>query len=277
MGAQDISYLSLALCLLLMVIPLAVFLALKVRIARDTVVSLLRMTVQLVLVGIFLEYLFNLNNGWINLAWVLVMIIFAAFSVIGSSKLSRRRFVLPTMASFVLSTLAVLLYFNAVVVRLDDILDARYLIAVGGMLLGNCLGGNIVGISQFYQSIRRDDNRYRYDLALGASRFEALVPYFRQSLTTALRPTIANMATIGLVFLPGMMTGQILGGSSPITAIKYQLAIMVVIFVSVTLSVSLTVLFTVRSSFDAYGILRRDVFRPDKGKSKRGRSHISGR
>jgi putative ABC transport system permease protein len=269
MGAQDISYLSLALCLLLMVIPLAVFLALKVRIARDTVISLLRMTAQLALVGIFLEYLFDLNNGWVNLAWVLAMIIFAAFSVIGSGKLNRRRFVLPTLASFIISTLAVLLYFNAVVVRLDDVLDARYLIAVGGMLLGNSLGGNIVGISSFYQGIRRDDNRYRYDLALGATRFEALVPYFRQSLTAALRPTIANMATIGLVFLPGMMTGQILGGSSPLTAIKYQIAIMVVIFTCVTMSVSLTMLFTVRASFDAYGMLRRDVFRPERAGKRR--------
>jgi putative ABC transport system permease protein len=267
--AGDISFLSLGLCLLLMAIPLGIFLAFGVKMARDSLVSLARMVGQLTLVGVFLEYLFDLNNGWVNLAWVTAMIVFAAFSVIGSSKLSRRRFILPTLASFTLSTLSVLLYFNAVVVRLDDVLDARYFITVAGMLLGNSLGGNIIGISQFYQGVRRDDNRYRYSLALGATRFEALAPYFRASLTAALRPTVANMATIGLVFLPGMMTGQILGGSSPATAIKYQMAIMVVIFVAVTLSVSLTVLFTVRSSFDPYGILRRDVFRPERVKKER--------
>lgn len=279
MEAKDISLLSLGLCLLLMAIPLAIFLSLRVRMVRDTLVSLVRMLGQLALVGIFLEYLFDLNNGWVNLAWVAAMIVFAAFSVIGSSKLSRRRFVLPALASLAMSTLAVLLYFNAVVVRLDDVLDARYFITVAGMLLGNSLGGNIIGISQFYQNVRRDDNRYRYSLALGATRFEALVPYFRASLTAALRPTVANMATIGLVFLPGMMTGQILGGSSPATAIKYQMAVMVVIFVSVTLSVSLTVLFTMRSSFDPYGMLRREVFRPEraaKGKPDPGSLPANG-
>jgi putative ABC transport system permease protein len=69
------------------------------------------------------------------------------------------------------------------------------------------------------------------------------------------------MATIGVVFLPGMMTGQILGGSDPSTAIKYQIAIMLAIFLSVALSVLFTILLTVKSSFNNYGILRRDIFK----------------
>ncbi len=270
MEARDISYLSLGLCLLLAAVPLGIFLAFRVKMARDTIISLTRMVGQLALVGIFLEYLFELDSGWVNLGWVGAMLVFASLSVIGSGRLSRRRFVLPVLSSLALSTLSVLLYFNAVVMRLEDVLSARYFIVVAGMLLGNSLGGNIIGVSHFYRSIQRDSNRYLYSLALGANRFEALSPYFRKALAEGLRPTVANMATIGLVFLPGMMTGQILGGSSPVTAIKYQMAIMVMIFVSVTLSISLTVLLTVRSSFDPYGMLRREVFRPERlpGKAK---------
>jgi len=63
------------------------------------------------------------------------------------------------------------------------------------------------------------------------------------------------------VYLPGMMTGQILGGASPQTAIKYQIAIYVAILTSVSLSVTLTILFTMKSSFDEYGILRQDIFK----------------
>lgn len=91
--------------------------------------------------------------------------------------------------------------------------------------------------------------------------YEAVLPYFRNALITALKPTIASMATIGIVSLPGMMTGQILGGSPPQTAIKYQIAIMIAILMSVSLSVTLTIFFTMRSSFNEYGILKEDVFK----------------
>jgi putative ABC transport system permease protein len=260
-GAADISYLSLALCFLLLLIPLGIALFVRVGVVKSLLFAVLRMSVQLALVGIFLRYLFELGNPWANVGWLLVMIVFAALSVIGGSRLSRRRFLLPALASLAVSTSLVLLYFNGLVARIPDILDARYLIAIGGMLLGNALGGNIVGVNDFYQRIERDEKRYLYHLALGSTRREALLPYFRESLSAALRPTIANMATIGLVFLPGMMTGQILGGSSPLVAIKYQLAIMLVILTTIALSVSLTILLTVRASFDLYGVLKKATFR----------------
>ncbi len=99
--------------------------------------------------------------------------------------------------------------------------EARYLIPIGGMILGNSLSGNVLGIGEFYADIKRNENRYLYNLSLGASRYEALLPYIRKSLRSAVRPTLANIATAGVVFLPGMMTGQILGGVSPLLVIKY--------------------------------------------------------
>jgi putative ABC transport system permease protein len=128
------------------------------------------------------------------------------------------------------------------------------------MLLGNSLRGNIIGIDNFYSLLRRNTNRYQYRLAMGATVLEALFPYFRDSLRSALQPTIATMATMGIVFLPGLMTGQILGGLSPLVAIKYQFVIMVAIFTSTTIAISLTILFTLRTCFDKYGVLRQELF-----------------
>ena len=261
MEAPDISNFSLFLSFLLLVIPLVLSRYLQLGITKSTVSSVLRMSGQLFLVGVFLQYLFAWNNSLINVLWFMVMVVFATFSVVKESELNIKLFLLPTFISFALANSLILLYFNGLIINLTDLLDAKYLIAIGGMLLGNSLKGNVVGISNFYQNIKRDENRYLYNLALGANQLEVLLPYIRKSLNSALKPTIASMATMGVVFLPGMMAGQILGGMSPLVAIKYQIAIMIAIFVSTTISVALTIMFTVKASFSGYGILKKEVFK----------------
>lgn len=219
------------------------------------------MTVQLSLVGIALIYLFRWENLWLNLAWVVGMIVFATFSAINNSELDYKRFFLPVFLALSLSSLSILFFFNSVLLDLANIFSAQYLIVIGGMLLGNALKGIVIGISAFYQQVHQQREQYWYQLAAGASQWEAITPFFRYSLKSALNPSIASMATLGVVFLPGMMTGQIIGGSTPDTAIRYQLAIMVVIFVCITLSVGLSIGFSLRSSFDDYGNLSSAVFK----------------
>ena len=168
---------------------------------------------------------------------------------------------MPTFLSLLFGVMIVLLYINGVVINLENIFDAKYLIVIGGMLIGNSLRGNIIGTNNFYQSIKRNENRYLYTLSAGATKSEALIPFFRAGLSDALKPTIANMATIGIVFLPGMMTGQILGGADPLVAVKYQILIMVAIFVSSFICIGLTILLTVKSCFNGYGILDKSIFK----------------
>ena len=100
------------------------------------------------------------------------------------------------------------------------------------MLLGNSLTGIIISINAFYRGIQDDESAYFQRLSLSASRKEALLPYYKNAIAASLNPTIASLETMGLVALPGMMTGQILGGSSPIVAIKYQIAIILAILIA---------------------------------------------
>jgi len=260
-GAQDLSLFSMIMCGILLLVPLLGVWYLKLDIARNLLVSTLRMAVQLILVGFFLQFVFRYNNWLLNLVWFLTMIAVAAFSVIKNSNLKLHHFVIPVLLSFILSNFFVVLYFNYFIVNLDFILDAKYMIAIGGMVLGNSLRANIVGLGDFYQSIRKDEQLYFYKLSLGATRFEALLHFAKKSFLAAMNPTIANMATMGIVSLPGMMTGQILGGSVPLVAIKYQIAIMIAILASTVLSISLCLFFTVGKSFDKYGILHKAIFR----------------
>jgi putative ABC transport system permease protein len=261
MGPQEITSLSLGVCLLLLLIPLGLNRFLRLDLARSILISVLRMIVQLFLMGFYLTLLFRLNNELVNVAWVLVMVVAASFTVIKNSELSSRLMLGPVFTSLLLSVFCMLLYFTGAVLRLERVLEAKYFVVIGGMFLGNSLRGNIIGLSNFYQDINRNKQRYQYRLAAGATVFEAALPHIRRGLRAALRPMIATMATMGLVFLPGMMTGQILGGASPNTAIAYQIAIMSSIFVLSSVTVILSITFSLRRSFDSFGNLREDLFR----------------
>jgi len=256
----DLSVFSMLMCVILLLIPLLISLYLKLEV-RNLLVSAVRMSVQLVLIGFFLEFLFKFNNGWINFAWFLVMILAAVFTVIKNSGLKLQYFIVPLFLSLFIANLFVVVFFNTFIARLDFIFDARYMIAIGGMVLGNSLRSNVVGLGDFYKMTNREESLYQYRLSLGATRYEALLPFIKQSFRSAVNPTIATMATMGIVSLPGMMTGQILGGSVPLVAIKYQIAIMVAILASTFITIAMSILFTLNSSFDKSGMLRKEIFR----------------
>ena len=183
------------------------------------------------------------------------MILAAASSVLRNSELRARTFLFPAFIALTIATLNIVLYMNTIVVRLDDLLESRYLVVLVGMLLGNCLAANIVSASRFYQSLHQRLGVYEFRVANGVSRPKALLPFIQESLPAALRPGIAAMMTMGLVSLAGMMTGQMLGGSSPLMAVKYQIAIILAIFACTTLSISLFLLLTIRQCPDHYGRL----------------------
>ncbi|MDW7733373.1 MAG: iron export ABC transporter permease subunit FetB [Methanolobus sp.] len=263
MAANDISLLGLLFCFMLLLIPILVSYYLKLHLIGATLESAARMTVQLALVGFFLTFVFDLNNATLNIAWVMVMVIVASHTVLKNAELKLQSLITPLITSFTITNIGMLLYFNSFIIDLADVFDARYFIPIGGMVLGNSLRANIVGINDFCDQVQRNENRYLSKLSLGAEKHEALLPYLRKSIRNALKPTLANMTTIGIVFLPGMMTGQILGGSSPLVAIEYQIAIMVAIYVTTVMNVVMGILILMYRGFDEYGMFKKDMLKSD--------------
>ncbi len=261
MSATDITPAGMAFCFLLLLIPVLISYHLNLKLINSTIESAFRMTVQLALAGFFLTFVFELNNSLLNLAWVLTMVIVASYAVLKNAQLKYGSFIVPLTLSFALANVGVLLYFNSLVIGLNDLFEARYFIPIAGMVIGNSLRANIVGINDFCDQIQRNENRYLSSLSLGAEKYEALKPYLRKSLRNSIRPTLANMATVGIVFLPGMMTGQIIGGSSPLTAIEYQIAIMIAIYVSTVMNVMFGVIILMHRGFDEYGMFRKDMLK----------------
>ena len=246
----------------LFIIPLGILLWAKVPLIGKMLIGAVRMTVQLLLVGFYLQVVFRLNNPWLNVAWVLVMLFVADVSILRGANLRIQKLALPLFIALLVGISIPLLFFLGVILHLPDLFDARFAIPIGGMILGNCLRANIIGLSRFYQSIARGEKAFSQALADGATLSEATKPYLQQTLQEALAPTLGTMATIGLVSLPGMMTGVILGGSDPMTAIRYQIAIMIAIFVGTAITILLGILLSRPVGFDAFGMLKKDIFRP---------------
>ena len=260
MGAIDIGYRGLSLSYLMLIFPFALIMWYRLSCLSDTIVSIIRMTIQLLFVGLYLQVLFEWNNIWLNLAWLSLMIAAADVSILRSSGLKLKRFIGPLFLSLIIGTWIPLLFFVGVILHRPNLMDAQYAIPIAGMILGNCLRADIVGIRTFYESIKKDTKQYHLRLAYGASLKEAIRPYLRDSFHISLAPTIASMSTIGLVALPGMMTGVILGGTDPAVAIKYQIAIMIAIFSGTAITVSSAILLTLRESFTPFGTLDQGIF-----------------
>jgi putative ABC transport system permease protein len=124
------------------------------------------------------------------------------------------------------------------------------------MLLGNSLSGNIVALQNLYDAFEQRKSEYEAAISLGASPQYASIPFVRVAMQKSLAPILASMATTGVVTLPGMMTGQILGGTSPMIAIKYQMIILIAIFVMMSISVTITLQLSLKKTLTKEGRVR---------------------
>jgi len=153
-SVADISLWELASGLLLFIIPISLFYYFKIWIIKDVLIGLIRMLIQLSMVALYLEWIFELNNAWLNSLWVVVMIFVGVFTTIKRVALNWKMFLLPLLIASITSILIVDLFFLGWVLKLDYFFDARYFIPITGMVLGNALNHNIVGLTTYFKGLR---------------------------------------------------------------------------------------------------------------------------
>lgn len=251
----------LALAYLLFLIPLAILAWTGVPLKARALIALIRMTVQLLFVGLYLQVIFRIDHPALTAAWICLMLLVADASIAKGSGLPFRPFAIPLFLALLGGTILPLLFLITPVLGVTNPMEARYFIPLGGMILGNCLKADIIGVRAFYESLRQKEKVFLSDLADGAELHEAIRPHARQAFQAALSPAVESMATIGLVFLPGMMTGVILGGKDPYSAIQLQIIIMIAIFTGSAITVALALSLTRRAAFTALGTLKHGLFR----------------
>ena len=257
----DISWLDLSLGYILLLVPVLIFWYFKIKLVKDTLIAALRMTIQLLLVGIYLGYLFKWDNVFINVGWVVIMIVAASYSVVIRSGVSLKLYFVPVLSGLMISVLFVDFYFLGFVIKPKPLLTARYIIPITGMLIGNTMKSNIVVLNSFYSLLKQNLSFYYYAIGNGATRKEALAPFYKIALKQGINPNIATMAIVGLVSLPGMMTGQILGGNDPSLAVRYQIVIMISVFVIGTISAVLSLIISNKFVFDPLARPKQEALR----------------
>lgn len=204
---------------------------------RELMISALRMTIQLIIVGYILTYIFDNPHPLITFGVVLLMTGFAIFTVFRKFKKDLTPSLKKVIAiSLPLGGLPVLFYFLMVVVQVDPYYNPQYFIPITGMIVGNSMTGITLGINSMLKRYKTQVKEVEESLILGATPKEASNDIINDSFDAAIMPTINNMLGMGIIFLPGMMTGQILSGVVPTTAILYQITVMLGILGGVSLS-----------------------------------------
>ncbi len=258
--------LDLALAALLVVLNGGLSLALHLGLERQLAIATLRMIVQLLLVGLVLEVLFSLVSPlWTGLA-ALAMLLFAGREIMARQERRLTGFWAYGLGTSCMLVAATLVTMFALVVQVspDPWYHPRYSLPLLGMVLGNTMTGISLGLHTLTTGLTRDRAAVEARLALGATRYDAVLPVSRAAMRTALMPIINSMAATGLVALPGMMTGQILAGADPVQAVKYQILVMFLIAGGTGLGATSAVMAGGRRLTDARHRLRLDRLTPSR-------------
>jgi len=224
--------------------------------SRDLFWSGLRMFVQLMVVGYVLHLVFALESALPVLLILVVMTGFAVQTIGARVETKMPNFYRVVGAAILFGCGGMTFFFCTLVIGLEPWYDPRYLIPLAGMVIGNSMTGASLAAERLAAEFRERREEIETALCLGSSVKLAAEPAVSSAFRAALIPSVNAMAAMGLVFLPGMMTGQILSGTEPLIAVKYQIAIMCVITGSVALTTFMILRFGYRSYFTSYQSLR---------------------
>jgi putative ABC transport system permease protein len=189
--------------------------------AGQAIYAIVRMLIQLLLVGYILATIFAADQAWVVTLVMLIMVTAASWIALGTVKHIRKTLYWQAFVSILLGGGLTLMLVTQLVIELEPWFEPRYLIPLAGMIFANSMNSVSLAVERASAELSRG-------LAFEKARSEAF--------QAAFIPTINGMLAVGLVSLPGMMTGQILSGVSPIVAAHYQIVVMCMIFASAGLS-----------------------------------------
>jgi putative ABC transport system permease protein len=236
----------------LILVNATVSLTLRLQLERSLLIASVRTVVQLLLIGFMLHWVFALEHIALIAAMMLVMTVIAGWTAFRRTEHRYTGMLLDTMLSVWASSWIVLAFaMTAVLQGSREWHDPQYVIPLLGMILGNTLNGITLGLNGVLGGFRSRRDQVETILALGGTRWEAAREPIQRATRTAMTPIINSMMVVGLVSLPGMMTGQLLSGVAPMQAVKYQIVIMFLIASATGIGVVGVVLLAYRRLFNS--------------------------
>lgn len=226
------TFTTLSLTLIFVFIPLLLSKTLKLGLEKDTIIATIRSIVQLLAVGFILKFVFDAQSYLYIFLMVALMIVAATLNARKKGKGIQGITWKIALTLIVIETVTqgVLLGFHIVPAT------AQYIIPISGMLIGNSMVLSILFLNRFTAEITSHHDEIELILSLGGTPKQAIHRQLMNAVKASMIPTIESQKTIGLVQLPGMMSGQIIGGADPIQAVQFQLLIIFALLTTATLS-----------------------------------------
>ncbi len=249
-GYYELSYYQVGLAALLILINGAISLLLKLGLERKLLLAAVCTVVQLLLIGLVLEWVFRVDHWYVVLAMMLVMTGVAGVSATQRAHLRYPGIWLSSIVSVWASSWLMASVALFVIVPVEPWYSPQHAIPLLGMILGNTLSGISLGLDRLGEELAGKRAQVEALLTLGATRWEAARRPIQQAVRTGMIPIINSMMVVGIVSLPGMMTGQLLAGVDPLQAVKYQIVIMFLIASGTALGTVGVVLLSYRRLFN---------------------------
>lgn len=254
-GPIVISYIDLALTTVFVLAAGLVSVALSLGLLRSLLIGTIRTFIQLLALGFVLRWVFDWQTPILVMALYCVMLFFAVHTVIGRTKGLRVPVAMPAFVSMFISGFTVTLFVTGVILRVDPWYDARYLLPIGGMVLGNALTGVSLSFERLFSDLDRRSQEVTLLVSLGGTPWEASLESVRASVSAGMIPTINAMNSVGIVSIPGMMTGQVIAGADPAQAAKYQIVVMLMLTAATAVATIMGILIAYRRAFTVDGRL----------------------
>lgn len=226
------SYVSLSITLIFVIIPLILSKILNLKLEKDTIIATIRSIIQLLAVGFILSFVFSADHFIYILLMVLLMIVAATHNIRKKGqKIKGITWKIAITLLFIeLLTQSILLGFQIVPAT------AQYIISISGMVIGNAMVLSILFLNRFTAEIEASKEETELILSLGGTPKQAVERQLKNAIKTSMIPTIESQKTMGLVQLPGMMSGQIIAGADPLQAVQFQLLIVFLLLTNATVT-----------------------------------------
>ena len=223
----------------------------RLGLTRPLLIATVRTYLQLLALGLVLKWIFQLHSAWLVLGILTLMMLTAAQTIVSRLGMRTPRFVLGTLGGVVISTMTVTFAVTGLLIRVEPWHEARYVLPIAGMVVGNSMNGIALSLERLFDGFQSRRAEVMLRLALGATAWEASLPLIRASFRAGMLPTLNSMATVGIVSIPGMMTGQVLAGVDPMTGAAYQIVVMLMLSASTAIGVTVSMVISYRQAFDA--------------------------
>jgi putative ABC transport system permease protein len=273
----ELSYRDVSLSTILILINGVLSFVLQLRLERSLLLAGGRAVVQLLLVGVLLDWVLRNPQFGIVFTLSVIMTVAASFTAVRRSSRRMPGVYLNSLISVAVSSWAMMAVLLTGIFRhLQPWFDPRYIVPFMGMLLGNTLTGVSLGFDSLAKELSGKRDQVEALLTLGATRWEAARPFVQRALRTGMTPTINAMAAAGIVNVPGVMTGQILAGSPPVQAARYQIVILFLIASGTALGTVGIVLLSYRRLFTTYHQFLHTAIRTQTTRGMLGKSDVKG-